>query len=663
MINLNEGDLFDEHYKLISLIDSGGFSEVWKAHYITGDKIVALKIYPRLGDEGIRSVENEYNNFFELQHSNLLNARHFGRYKGHPYLVMRYYPGGNASNKIGEISEPEVAKCISQIASALKYLHAKGIAHLDIKPNNFLLDENGDYHLADLGLSMKLRSTIRRYSQTINSNSSITSIGITPEAYRAPELCDDETITASLATDIWAMGASLYELITAYTPFGEKGWSKEKSGRQLKSLPLGYSDSLNKILRACLSEKEADRPTAAQLERWANNFIETGDWKIPQELVNSDHARTQRLNQSDQKNAGDIKTSKFESLGNMTNKPDVRITSIGTDESLTEKIGKFIGKRFWIILIAAVGLFFLIKFIVTASSDNNTSVETTYRDTSDYVAFSVPKLKTYRNQLPTVDKERMDTTYSKVYISFNYTKAKNYISINSEIYNFNGEPSSVSFSNEEFSLFNCVTESDGSPYDIYYEVEQGPSTGHHKIIVVGISPEGNGTYNSYDCNSSTDSPTTKDSVAVRDTTAIMAPDTTATIQDDEAKTETFVSDLAGISPDGLTTFRNQIPNVAVIDSTAMGRGLFHFKFDYARRIILLSQEGNTQNSEFRIDHESRFTNESGEYIRIFNCTGILPINGLAFDIYLNKDAEKIILVKISPEGTGNYLSYHLVNRY
>src|SRR5258708_40246477 len=99
MNNLSHGQEFDGHYQLIRLIDTGGYAEVWEAKYLVAGNIVALKIYPRLDEEGAATIESEYNKLFELQHSNLVNALHFGRYQNYPYLVMRYYPGGDGSAK------------------------------------------------------------------------------------------------------------------------------------------------------------------------------------------------------------------------------------------------------------------------------------------------------------------------------------------------------------------------------------------------------------------------------------------------------------------------------------------------------------------------------------------------------------------------------------
>ena len=288
MLNLEEGQVFDSQYELIRLVDTGGFTEVWEARYLVAGNTVALKVYPKLDEEGIRNIEEEYKRLFELQHSNLLSVLHFGRFNGYPYLVMRYYPGGNGSRKIGSCSEAEIAKCLSQIGGVLKYLHANSIIHQDIKPNNFLLDQYGNYYLADLGLSLKVRDTIKMFTQTKSSaGTEIASIqsGITPPPYRAPELYDRQRGNKDplKATDVWALGASLYEMITSDPPFGDLGGLMQMNDPVVGNLPVSYSRDLDKLLKSCLEKDPSKRPTAAELEKKACAFIENGEWQEKKE--------------------------------------------------------------------------------------------------------------------------------------------------------------------------------------------------------------------------------------------------------------------------------------------------------------------------------------------------------------------------------------------
>lgn len=282
MLSLQEGQVVDGQYELLRLLDTGGFTEVWEAKYLVAGNTVALKIYPKLDEEGIRSIETEYKRLFELQHSNLLNVLHFGRYNGYPYLVMRLYAGGNASRKIGSCTEPDLVKCMAQIGGVLKYLHSHDLVHQDVKPNNFLLDQYGNYYLADLGLSLKLRNTIRMQTRTIdNMDAASIQTGVTPPPYRAPELYDRarDHKDPVKATDIWALGASFYEMITGDPPFGDLGGLMQINDPVVQDLPATYSRELDKIIKSCLEKDPAKRPTAAELERQALYYLDNGGWE------------------------------------------------------------------------------------------------------------------------------------------------------------------------------------------------------------------------------------------------------------------------------------------------------------------------------------------------------------------------------------------------
>jgi len=284
MLTLNPGDLFAEHYKLIRLVDTGGFAEVWEAIFLSAGNTVALKIYPKLDAEGVKNIEDEYINQADLSHSNLLIARYFGKYNGYPFLEMRYCSGGNASAKLGSATEDDIAQCMSQIASALAYLHANGIVHQDVKPNNFLLDSKGNYYLADLGLSLKIRSTIRKYTQSRNSKADSIHAGLTPPAYRGPELYDRSAGVGAgpvMASDIWALGASLYEMMTGDVPLGEFGGLMQLNQPEPPDLPEGFSAMLNQIIKKCLAKQTWDRPKAAELHQWAQHYLDTGKYNAP----------------------------------------------------------------------------------------------------------------------------------------------------------------------------------------------------------------------------------------------------------------------------------------------------------------------------------------------------------------------------------------------
>ena len=279
MLTLKPGDTFAEHYQLVKLVDVGGFAEVWEAIF-TGEA-VALKIFPRLNETGIDKVRSEFRQSV-LLHTHLIVPTYFGVYEGHPYLVMRFCRGGNASEKTGECDEAEIAKILYQVGNALSYLHAKEIIHQDIKPNNFLLDEEGNYYLTDLGLSIKLRQAIQKYTQAKNSETVLigkTTTGIAPPCYRGPELYENaQPVQPVKATDIWAFGASMFELATGDVPFGDMGGMIQINNPKPPNLPAKFSFALNQIIKKCLSKNTWDRPKADEVADWADYYLKTGSW-------------------------------------------------------------------------------------------------------------------------------------------------------------------------------------------------------------------------------------------------------------------------------------------------------------------------------------------------------------------------------------------------
>lgn len=296
MTMLKPGQLFDKRYDLVKLIDNGGFADVWEAQdKETRNHTVALKIYPMLDVEGIKNIEEEYDVQKDLSHSNLLTVRHFGKdEEGRPYLVMRYCSGGNAASSkyLGKYTELEIAKVMQNVGAALAYLHKEKLVHQDIKPNNILIDlrEGQEYiFLADLGLSLKLRATIRKFTEAKKSNTNSIQSGMTPPPYRAAELWGKDNVNKPpiKATDIWALGATLFELITGDVPFGEFGGLNQLSDPTPPNLPTDFkcSNDLNEIIKRCLAKDPWDRPKATELVQWATNFIETGQWSIHEKPI------------------------------------------------------------------------------------------------------------------------------------------------------------------------------------------------------------------------------------------------------------------------------------------------------------------------------------------------------------------------------------------
>ncbi|MFH0865871.1 MAG: serine/threonine-protein kinase [Bacteroidota bacterium] len=292
MARLEHDTFFAGRYRLVEQLGIGGFSEVWKADDTrAGNMQVALKIYaPEKGmdKDGVNEFCTEYAMVYNLNHSHLLKASHFDVSDGSPYLVLPYCSHGTALKLSGKFTEKEIAKLIFHIADALDFLHTQTvpIIHQDIKPDNILIDDNGNYLLSDFGISTKIKKTLTRSTisprKTVSISDGATD-GSQPLAYKPPELFSKNLDERKPLTgnDIFSFGVTLFELLTAQLPFGDHGGLLLKNGAEIPDLPSSFSRELNEILHSCMALELFNRLTAAELKATAESFLKYGIWDIP----------------------------------------------------------------------------------------------------------------------------------------------------------------------------------------------------------------------------------------------------------------------------------------------------------------------------------------------------------------------------------------------
>ncbi len=255
-----EGHIVDGRYRLQFFIGSGSFGEVWVANDIQTDMEIAIKIYISMDQHGLEEFKKEFQLSFELNQTNLLHSNYLGVNPddNRAYLIMPYCPEGSVSGRIGQMSEKELWVFIRDVSSGLAYLHAQNppIIHQDIKPDNILISRTGDYLITDFGISRQVRNTLRRSARVVN-------VAGAP-AYMGPERYSGNPMPIK-ASDIWSLGATIYELATGELPFCGMGGVMQKNGADMTELPEHYSDAFKALVYKCLALETWDRPSAKDL--------------------------------------------------------------------------------------------------------------------------------------------------------------------------------------------------------------------------------------------------------------------------------------------------------------------------------------------------------------------------------------------------------------
>lgn len=281
---INGDTLFDGHYRLIKLLSAeGGTADVWLAeNYESVDTkiseetddiiridgtgvLVAIKIYrPKniLDIDGEQSFRAEFKTIFNCHHANLLPTTDYSICDGMPYLVMPFCENGSAESLIGNLNnEDDIWKFLADVSAGLSYLHSiePQIIHQDIKPANILIDTNKNYCITDFGISIKSGIEDERYWDNESSGTTI---------YMPPERFKDGYIPDA-SSDIWSLGATIYELLTGDVPFGNKGGIAQLDGEKIPAIKKDISKRIIKIVNRCLDSDPKKRPTAEYIAEYA----------------------------------------------------------------------------------------------------------------------------------------------------------------------------------------------------------------------------------------------------------------------------------------------------------------------------------------------------------------------------------------------------------
>jgi mono/diheme cytochrome c family protein len=201
-------------YEIIRLVDQGGMGVVYEARQTALGRTVAVKMISagRLGPRAVHRFRHEAEAAAQLQHPNCVQIFEVGQVNGQPFFVMEYVAGGSLAELLGRQSpsDRQAAELTATLARAVHAAHERGIVHRDLKPSNVLLTADGTPKIADFGLAKRL-----------DHDAAHTHTGeiLGTPSYMAPEQAEGHRDRIGPATDVYALGAILYELLARKPPF------------------------------------------------------------------------------------------------------------------------------------------------------------------------------------------------------------------------------------------------------------------------------------------------------------------------------------------------------------------------------------------------------------------------------------------------------------
>ncbi|XAM00300.1 protein kinase [Phycisphaeraceae bacterium D3-23] len=203
-------------YQILSKLGAGAMATVYKARQLSLDRIVAIKVLPQKHSNDpnfIQRFHDEGKAAAKLNHPNIVGAYDVGQAGNFHYFVMEFVDGRTVYDDIskhGAYSEEDALKIAIQVTQALTHAHAAGFIHRDVKPKNIMISNSGTVKLADMGLARAVSD--REAAEAEQGKAYGTPYYISPEQIRGE-------VEIDFRADIYAMGATLYHMVTGRVPY------------------------------------------------------------------------------------------------------------------------------------------------------------------------------------------------------------------------------------------------------------------------------------------------------------------------------------------------------------------------------------------------------------------------------------------------------------
>jgi serine/threonine-protein kinase len=253
---LTTGSTFAGRYQIIEELGKGGMGKVYKAQDTDLKEKVAIKLLkPEIAAEKktIERFKNELKFARKIRHKNVCQMYDLNKEEGSHYITMEYVDGKDLKGMIrmmGQLSSGKTIFIAKQVCDGLAEAHKLGVVHRDLKPQNIMVDEDGNARIMDFGIARSLKTK------------GITATGVmigTPE-YMSPEQVEGKDVDQR--SDIYSLGIILYEMVAGRVPFeGDTPFTigvkhKSEEPKDPKELNSQLPEDLNLVILRCL-EKQA----------------------------------------------------------------------------------------------------------------------------------------------------------------------------------------------------------------------------------------------------------------------------------------------------------------------------------------------------------------------------------------------------------------------